>query len=209
MAKKVDLQERLNMRFLTVAYKEKQEIYGTCCESADTGSIALAILNLPDPVLEELLELTDPMMELVDFLNNNRNPNNKVLSMMLTASKNVFRVVDLLREVPPVAGQDFSWLDEKLPTFDSSRDAKYLTYLHHFIYDTFKFFRMQQECWTIDSLDTYKPTRRMAAIYNANCQDKKKSMKIFCQETGYTQKKAEEYLAEAIGLRARQTEVIH
>ena len=97
---------------------------------------------------------------------------------------------------------------KKLPTYDSSRDAKFLTYLHHFIYDTFKIFRMQQECWTIDSLDTYKPTRRMAAIYNANCQDKKKSMKIFCQETGYTQKKAEEYLAEAIGIRARQTEVI-
>ena len=115
MAKKVDLQERLNMRFLTVAYKEKQEIYGTCCESADTGSIALAILNLPDSVLEELLELTDPMMELVDYLNNNRNPNNKVLGMMLTASKNVFRVVDLLREVPPFADQDFTWLDENLP----------------------------------------------------------------------------------------------
>ena len=48
----------------------------------------------------------------------------------------------------------------------------------------------------------------MAAIYNANCQDKKKSIEIFCRETGYTQKKAEEYLAEAIGLRARQTEVI-
>lgn len=97
---------------------------------------------------------------------------------------------------------------KKLPTFDPSRDAKFLTYLHYFIYDTFKTFRMQQECWTIDSLDTYKPTRRMAAIYNVNCQDKKKSMKIFCQETGYTQKKAEEYLAEAIGIRARQTEVI-
>ena len=67
---------------------------------------------------------------------------------------------------------------------------------------------MQQECWTIDSLDTYKPTRRMAAIYNANCQDKKKSIEIFYRETGYTQKKAEEYLAEAIGIRARQTEVI-
>ena len=51
MAKKVDLQERLNMRFLTVAYKEKQEIYGTCHESADTGNIALDILNLPDSVL--------------------------------------------------------------------------------------------------------------------------------------------------------------
>ena len=97
---------------------------------------------------------------------------------------------------------------KKLPAFDPSRDAKFLTYLHHFIYDTFKLFRMQQECWTIDSLDTYKPTRRMAAIYNANCQDKKKSIEIFCRETGYTQKKAEEYLAEAIGLRARQTEVI-
>ena len=100
MAKKVDLQERLNMRFLTVAYKDKQELYGTCCESADTGKIALDILNLPDPVLEELLELTDPMMELVDYLNKHRNPDNKTLSRMMMASKNVFRAVDLLQEVP-------------------------------------------------------------------------------------------------------------
>ena len=55
MAKKVDLQERLNMRFLTVAYTDKQEIYGTSCASADTGSIALDILNIPDSVLEELI----------------------------------------------------------------------------------------------------------------------------------------------------------
>ena len=115
MAKKVDLQERLNMRFLTVAYKEKQEIYGTDTASTDTGSIALDILNIPDTVLEELLELADPMMELVEYLNNNRNPNSKVLGMMLTASKNVFRVVDLLREVPPFLEQDFTWLDENLP----------------------------------------------------------------------------------------------
>ena len=119
MAKKVDLQERLNMRFLTVAYKEKQEIYGTCCESVDTGSIALDILNLPDSVLEELLELTDPMMELVDYLNNHRNPDNKTLCRMMTAARNVFLVVDLLREVPPFAGQDFTWLDEKLPNIFS------------------------------------------------------------------------------------------
>ena len=115
MAKKVDLQERLNMRFLTVAYKEKQEIYGTCCESSDTGNIALDILNLPDSVLEELLELTDPMMELVDYLNKHRNPDNKTLSRMMMSSKNIFRVVDLLREVLPFAGQDFTWLDENLP----------------------------------------------------------------------------------------------
>lgn len=115
MAKNVDLQERLNMRFLTVAYKEKQEAYGTYCDSADTGNIALDVLNIPDAVLEDLLELTEPMMDLVDYLNKNRNPDNKTLGRMMTASKNIFRVVDLLREVPPFAGQDFSWLDENLP----------------------------------------------------------------------------------------------
>ena len=115
MAKNVDLQERLNMRFLTVAYKEKQEAYGTCCDSADTGNIALDVLNIPDAVLEDLLELTEPMMDLVDYLNKHRNPDNKTLGRMMTTSKNIFRVVDLLREVPPFAGQDFSWLDENLP----------------------------------------------------------------------------------------------
>ena len=49
---------------------------------------------------------------------------------------------------------------KKLPTYDSSRDAKFLTYLHHFIYDTFKLFRMQQECWTIDSLDKKQDIHR-------------------------------------------------
>ena len=58
MAQKVNIQERLKMRFLTVDYKEKQEAYGTNVNAADTGTIALEILNIPDSVLEELLELT-------------------------------------------------------------------------------------------------------------------------------------------------------
>ena len=115
MAQKVDLQERLKLRFLSVDYRDKQETYGTCCSSADTGNIALDILNIPDYVLEELLELTEPMMQLVNFLNKNRNPDSSTLAMMLTASRNVFRVVDLLRDVPPFSGQDFTWLDGKLP----------------------------------------------------------------------------------------------
>ena len=115
MAKKVDLQERLNMRLLTVAYADKREIYGTSQVSADTGSIALDVLNVPDSVLEELIDLTDPMMELVDYLNKNRNPDNKTLARMMSASKNVFQVVDLLREVSPFAEQDFTWLDANLP----------------------------------------------------------------------------------------------
>ena len=124
MAQNVDLQERLKMRFLTVAYRDKQETYGTCCSSADTGNVALDILNIPDYVLEELVELTDPMMQLVDFLNRNKNPDRSTLAMMLTASKNVFRVVDLLRDVPPFSGQDFTWLDGKLPSIFSADAVK-------------------------------------------------------------------------------------
>ena len=97
---------------------------------------------------------------------------------------------------------------KKLPTYDPSRDAKFLTYIHQFIYDAFIIFRMQQECWQMKSLDTYKTTRRMAATYNANDQNAAKAIEIFCSETGYTPETAEAYLAEAIGIRARQTEVI-
>ncbi len=124
MAQRVNIQERLKMRFLTVNYKEKQEAYGTSAQAADTGSIALDILNVPDAVLEELLELTEPTMQLVDFLNKNRNPDSSTLAMMLTASRNVFRVVDLLRNVPPFAGQDFTWLDGKLPGIFSADAVK-------------------------------------------------------------------------------------
>ena len=124
MAQRVNIQERLKMRFLTVDYKEKQEAYGTSAQAADTGSIALEILNIPDAVLEELLELTEPMMQLVNFMNKNRNPDSSTLAMMLTASRNVFRVVDLLRNVPPFAGQAFTWLDGKLPQIFSPEAVK-------------------------------------------------------------------------------------
>ena len=124
MAQKVNIQERLKMRFLTVDYKEKQEAYGTNSNASDTGSIALDVLNIPDSVLEELLELTEPMMQLVDFLNKNRNPDSSTLAMMLTASRNVFRVVDLLRDVPPFSGQDFTWLDGKLSQIFSPEAVK-------------------------------------------------------------------------------------
>lgn len=124
MAQRVNIRERLKMRFLTVDYRDKHEAYGTSANAADTGSIALEILNIPESLLEDLLELTEPMMQLVDFLNKNRNPDNSTLAMMLTASKNAFRVVDLLRDVPPFAGQDFTWLDSKLPGIFSADAVK-------------------------------------------------------------------------------------
>lgn len=112
MAQQVDLRERLKMRFITVDYCGKQETYGNRCVPA--GTIATDVLNIPDSVLEELLELTDPMMELVDYLNHNKNPDSRTLARMLTASKNVFGVVKLLRNLPPFSSQDFTWLNGKL-----------------------------------------------------------------------------------------------
>ncbi len=112
MAQAVDLRERLKMRFITVDYCGKQETYGKRC--VPTGTIAMDILNIPDSVLEELLELTDPMMKLVDYLNHNKNPDKATFARMLAVSKHVFEVVDLLRSIPPFFSQDFEWLDKNL-----------------------------------------------------------------------------------------------
>lgn len=112
MAQQVDLRERLKMRFITVDYCGKQETYGKRC--VPTGTIATDILNIPDSVLEELLELTEPMMKLVNYLNHNKNPDKTTHARMLAVSKNVFHVVKLLRNMPPFSSQDFEWLDKKL-----------------------------------------------------------------------------------------------
>ena len=218
MAQRVNIQERLKMRFLTVDYKEKQEAYGTSAQAADTGSIALEILNIPESVLEDLLELTEPMMQLVDFLNKNKNPDSSTLAMMLTASRNVFRVVDLLRDVPPFSSQDFTWLDGKLPGIFSADAVKKAyrqrkkemgeVFIPALCLVAQLGFGMREECWTIDSLDIYKGIRRMAAIYNATGGDATKAIEKYCKETGCQPKTAVDYLDQAIDIRARQTEVI-
>ena len=97
---------------------------------------------------------------------------------------------------------------KKLPNFDPTKGAKFLTYMYEFIGDALTSFRMREECWTIDSLDIYKGIRRMAAIYNANGSDAAKAMEKFCKETGCQPKTAVEYLERAIGIRARQTEIL-
>ena len=97
---------------------------------------------------------------------------------------------------------------KKLPSFDPSKGARFLTYMYEFIEDALISFRLRQECWTIDSLDIYKGIRRMAAIYNATGGDATKAMEKFCKETGCQPKTAVEYLERAVGIRARQSEVI-
>ena len=67
---------------------------------------------------------------------------------------------------------------KKLPTFDPTKGAKFLTYMYEFIGDALTSFRMREECWTIDSLDIYKGIRRMAAIYNASGGN---AQNVFCK----------------------------
>ena len=97
---------------------------------------------------------------------------------------------------------------KKLPSFDPSKGARFLTYMYEFIEDALISFRLRQECWTIDSLDIYKGIRRMAAIYNASGGNAQKAMEKFCKETGCKPKTAAEYLELAVGIRARQTEIL-
>ena len=92
---------------------------------------------------------------------------------------------------------------KKLPTFDPTKGAKFLTYMYEFIGDALTSFRMREECWTIDSLDIYKGIRRMAAIYNANSGNAQNALEKFCEETGCKPKTAAEYLELAVGIRAR------
>ena len=61
MAQKVDLQERLKMRFLTVDYDGKSERYAG--HTNDAGTIAKDVLNIPDYILEELLAKELPGLE--------------------------------------------------------------------------------------------------------------------------------------------------
>ena len=97
---------------------------------------------------------------------------------------------------------------KKLPSFDPSKGAKFLTYIYEFIEDALVSFRLRQECWTIDSLDIYKGIRRMAAIYNATGGDATKAIEKYCKETGCQPKTAVEYLERATGIRARQTDIL-
>ena len=97
---------------------------------------------------------------------------------------------------------------KKLPSFDPSKGAKFLTYMYEYIEDAFRSFRLRQESWTIGSLDIYKGIRRMAAIYNASGGDAVKAMEKYCQETGCQPKTAADYLEQVIGIRARQSEII-
>lgn len=108
MAAFVDMKERLKLSFLTLDYCGKQEIYAS--QTFPTGNLACDVLNIPDETVKSILALTDPMMKFVDGLYHA----NVDLLLMEQSRKNVFAVVNLLKNVPPFSYQEFDWLEQKL-----------------------------------------------------------------------------------------------
>lgn len=121
----IDLKERMKMTFLTLDYFGKEECYAG--KTFPTGTVATDVLNIPEDVVEEVVRLTDPMMMFVGELYTN-NVDQRLLRI---SRKNVFIVVDLLREVPPFSYHDFTWLDEKLASiFSEKKIAKASRVMH-------------------------------------------------------------------------------
>ena len=52
---------------------------------------------------------------------------------------------------------------KKLPSFDPSKGASFLTYMYEFIEDALLSFRLRQDNRTIGSLEIYKGIRRMCS----------------------------------------------
>ena len=63
--------------------------------------------------------------------------------------------------------------------------------------------RMQEESWSLDSLDLYKKLRRTAAIYNETRHSYRETIAQYMQETGCTENTAREHLTLACQLRSR------
>lgn len=63
MAQKVDLQERLKMRLLTVNYDGKSESYAGC--TYDAGTVAKDVLNIPEDYLLEAVDIRARQAEVI------------------------------------------------------------------------------------------------------------------------------------------------
>lgn len=118
MAVLVDIKERLKLTLLTLDYCGKQEVYAG--QEFPTGTVACDVLNMPREIVNQVVALTDPMMKFVDALYHDRVD----LLLMEQSRKNVFAVVELLKNVPPFSYQEYEWLDQKLASIFSPEAAK-------------------------------------------------------------------------------------
>ena len=89
------------------------------------------------------------------------------------------------------------------PRFDSNRGTSFVTFIHPYINDALLRYRMQEENWTLESLDFYKKLRRIYAIYNECKQNTEKAIAQYAEEMHCTADTAREHMILAYQLRGR------
>lgn len=92
---------------------------------------------------------------------------------------------------------------KKLLTFDPNAGKEFQKYISHFLIDAILKQIMIEEQWSFSSLSEYKRVRRIGAIYKSCHESIPDTIKKFCKKDGCTPRTAREYLAIAIGHRAR------
>lgn len=80
--------------------------------------------------------------------------------------------------------------------YDSDKGTTFLTYIHRYITDALLRNRMREESYSFDSLNEYKTTRRIMQIYS-DCGSIDETIRIFTEQTGYTEKAVSEKLIAA------------
>lgn len=87
--------------------------------------------------------------------------------------------------------------------FDPNRGTSFVTFIHPYINDALLRYRMQEENWTLDSLDFYKKLRRIYVIYNECKQNTEKAIAQYAEEMHCTADTAREHMILAYQLRGR------
>lgn len=92
---------------------------------------------------------------------------------------------------------------KKLLTFDPNAGKEFPKYISCFLIDAILKQIMIEEQWSFSSLSEYKRVRRIGAIYKSCHESIPETIEKFCKKDGCTPRTAREYLAIAIGHRAR------
>ena len=96
----------------------------------------------------------------------------------------------------------------RFPDYDPSRDAKFTTYIHWYITDLMLRFRMEEEYYSMDSLQEYKDARQIMEFY-AECNgNAEKTIRLFAEKNQCSEETAAEKLAAAFRQRKRRVPVL-
>ncbi len=86
---------------------------------------------------------------------------------------------------------------EKLQSYDPSRDADFLTYVHPYLRDSLVRSQMLEESGSFSSLNEYKRVRYAAWLYHQAGDDSRKAIQTFTEQTGLSKMTAEDYVTTA------------